>query len=100
MATKKQQKDLVSNSLAAGAGGVAASFVNGMAQDFLPADFAQFNGAIPVAVGAFMQLQKSKSVQSAGLGMTAVGIASLIGQTLQGLEVGSPAMRVERSQVR
>lgn len=94
MASKAQQKQVFNNTATAGAGAIAAGFVNGALGDVLPAEIAKYNGLIPTVVGVLMQLQKGKTVQTAGLGMAAAGLATLTGSVLQGLEVGNPALRV------
>lgn len=101
MASKTQQKAAINNSVNAAIGGAAAGFVNGLAADLLPAEFAKYNGAVPAIAGVLLQLQKSKNVQNIGLGMTAVGASALLGGVINGFgQVGNPALRVSNSPVR
>lgn len=89
MATSKaQQKAAMSNSLNAAIGGISAGFVNGIASDLLPAEVADYNGAVPAVVGVLLQLQKSKNLQTIGLGMTAVGASALAGSIINGFGTG------------
>lgn len=97
--TRKATNQALTNTAAAAAGGVAASFVNGVVEslNFIPAQYAP---AVPLLVGAALQLQKGAFYQNIGAGMAGVAGAALLGGFLQGLEVGAPALRVDTNGVR